>query len=254
MRALQIPFILLIFSLLAAATNVYAQEELDGYDSIADRVLLKKELTGGIVVHNLGMGVNFRKGVNKTFFNSRIFEMELVNMKHPKQVRMVTNYAYAKGFFYGKLNHVYMLRAGYGFKKLLNRKPYWGGIELRAVYLGGFSLAISKPVYLYFWYENDPYHYYMQRYDPDNTKHSLDLIYGRAPFLNGFDEIKVYPGIYARGGLNFEFGTLNSKIRSLEVGGVVEYFPIPIPIMASNPENSFFLTFYLNFSLGKRYN
>jgi len=241
--------------MLAGKNMAYSQEkEIDGFDSIADRVLLKKELTGGITIHVLGMGMNIRKGVNKTFFNSRIFEVEAVSMKHPKQIRVVNPYYYnAKSYVYGKLNHVYILRAGYGFKKLLNRKPYWGGVELRVLYMGGISVAFAKPIYLYFWDETYTF-VKEEKYNPDNYYHSSEYIYGRAPFFDGFGELKVYPGVYAKAGLNFEFGTLNSKIRALEAGGVFEYFPIAIPIMAENPAQNFFLTFYINFSLGKRYN
>jgi hypothetical protein len=200
------------------------------------------------------MGGNFRRGVNKTYFNSRIFEVEFVSMKHPKQIRVINPYYYnAKSYVYGKLNHVYILRAGYGFKKLLNRKPYWGGIELRVLYMGGISLAFAKPVYLYFW--DETYSYVKEeKYNPDNYYHNSEYIYGRAPFTDGLGELKVYPGIFAKAGLNFEFGALNSKIRALEAGGVVEYFPKAIPIMAFNPAQNFIVTFYLNFSLGKRYN
>jgi len=252
-----LPAIFLICFLFLQAINnpIYAQKpKPEGYDSIADRVLLKKELTGGVTIHVQGVGANFRKGVNKTFFNSRIFEVEFVSLKHPKQVRVINPYYYnAKSFVYGKLNHVYILRAGYGFKKMLNRKPYWGGIELRVLYMGGLSIAIAKPVYLYFWDETITY-IKEEKYDPDNPYHDEEYIYGRAPFTDGLGEMKVYPGVFAKAGLNFEFGALNSKIRALEVGGVIEYFPIAIPIMAYNPEQSLILTFYLNFSLGKRYN
>jgi hypothetical protein len=231
-------------------------EELDGYDSLVDRVLLKKERTGGVTIHVLGMGANFRKGINKTYFNSRIFEVEVVSMKHPKQIRVINPYYYnAKSYVYGKLNHVYMLRAGYGFKKLMNRKPYWGGIELRVLYMGGISIAFAKPVYLYFFdYNANIVKKQPEKYNPDNPFHNEDYIFGRAPFSYGLGEIKIYPGMFVKAALNFEFGALNSKIRALEVGGVVEYFPIAIPIMAYNPAQNFFLTFYLNFSLGKRYN
>lgn len=246
---------LCVFLVLIMAARSFAQsEDIEGYDSIADRVLLKKELAGGITVHILGMGLNFRKGINKTFFNSRIIEFEFVSMKHPKQFWKFNPYYYnARSYVYGKLNHVYILRGGYGFKKLLNRKPYWGGVELRAAYMGGLSVAFAKPVYLYFWDETYTY-VKEEKYNPDNYYHSDEYIYGRAPILDGLGELKVYPGVFAKAGLNFEFGNLNSKIRALEVGGVFEYFPVAIPIMAFNPAQSFFLTFYLNFSMGKRYN
>jgi hypothetical protein len=255
MKTISLIFLFSCVFVLIGIRFAYAQEdEPDGYDSIADKVLLKKEMTAGITLHNLGMGLNFRTGINKTFFNSRIFEIEVVSMKHPKQVRMVNPYyTNAKSFVYGKLNNVYILRAGYGFKKLLNRKPYWGGIELRVLYMGGFSLAFAKPVYLVFWDETITYTK-VEKYNPDNPYHSEEYIIGRAPFSNGFNEIKIYPGVFVKGGLNFEFGNLNSKIRALEVGGVAEVFPKAIPIMAFNPAQNFIFTFYLNFSIGKRYN
>ncbi len=252
-----LPVILSVFLLLllAGKNDAFSQkEEPAGYDSIAETILLKKEMTGGLTIHNLGVGFNFRKGVNKTFFNSRIFEVEFVSMKHPKQIRVINPYYYnAKSYVYGKLNHVYILRASYGFKKLLNRKPYWGGIELRAVFMGGISIAFAKPVYLYFWDETYTF-IKEEKYNPNNVYHNSEYIYGRAPFTDGLGELRVYPGILAKAGLNFEFGTLNSKIRALEAGAELEYFPDAIPIMAYNPPENLIITFYLNFSLGKRYN
>lgn len=244
--------VIMLLSILAG--KVQAQDDMIEYDSIAERILLKKEYSGGITMHVLGMGFNFRTGKNKSYFTSRQIEVELVSLKHPKQIRVINPYYYnARSYVYGKLNHVYILRGGYGWKKLLNRKPYWGGVELRALYMGGASLALAKPVYLYFW--DETYSFIKEeKYDPDNYYHSSEYIYGRAPYLDGIGELKVYPGLFAKAGLNFEFGYLNSKIRALEAGGVIEYFPIAIPIMAYNPAQSLVFTFYLNFSLGKRYN
>jgi len=119
--------------------------------------------------------------------------------------------------------------------------------------MGGLTLAIAKPVYLYFYDETGQY-LKEEKYDPDNPYHDEEYIYGRAPYTDGLGEIKLYPGVMAKAGLNFEFGKLNSKIRALEAGGTVEYFPVAIPIMAFNPEMSLVFTLYLNFSLGKRYN
>ncbi len=239
---------------LIITTKVNGQGEDLENDSISENILLKQEFTGGITIHNLGFGLQFRRGWNKSYFKSRILELEVVNMNNPKQVRMInSDYFNAKSYVYGKLNQVYILRAGYGFKKLLNRKPYWGGVELRLLYMGGLSVAFAKPIYLYFW---DDLHTTLkeEKYNPDNTLHNRNYIYGRAPFMSGFNEIKIYPGVYAKGGLNFEFGEYNTRIRALEAGIVAEYFPVAIPIMAFYSAQNFFLTFYLNFQIGKRYN
>lgn len=251
-----VPFISLgfLFTLLLASQAYSQADDIVIYDSIAERILLKKEYTLGAAIHVQGVGANFRRGGNKTFFTTRFFEIEVVSLKHPKQIRVINPYYYnARSYVYGKLNHVYILRVGYGYKKLLNRKPYWGGIELRALYMGGLSVAFAKPVYLYFF--DETYSYLKEeKYNPDNYYHSAEYIYGRASYLQGMGEIKVYPGIYAKVGLNFEFGQLNTKINALEVGGIFEVFPIAIPIMAYNPAQRFILTFYLNYSFGKRYN
>jgi hypothetical protein len=252
LASILIPVFLLFFSVEKMTAQV-TLEDIE-YDSIAEKILLKKEYSVGIIAHNLGFGLNLRIGRNKTYFNTRIIQIEVVSMKHPKQIRVINPYYYnSKSYVYGKMNQVYMLRAGYGFKKLLNRKPYWGGVELRLFYLGGVSLAFAKPIYLYFW--DETYSFIQEeRYDPDNFYHSSEYIYGRAPFVSGLGQIKVYPGIFAQAGLNFEFGVQNSKIRALEGGVTLEYFPQAIPIMAYNPAQNFFPTVYLNFHLGKRHN
>jgi hypothetical protein len=251
---MKIKALILIIVSIFTGNYLFAQSFQSSVDTAGSNVLLRKELSGGLVLHNQGMGFQFRIGKNITFFKSRIFEAEFVSMKHPKQIRVINPYYFnARSYVYGKLNHVYMLRGSIGLKKLLNRKPYWGGVELRYVLNGGLSIAFAKPVYLYFW---DASYTVIteERYDPDNEYHGSEYIYGRAPYTKGLGEISVYPGIFAKGGLNFEFGKNNAKIRALEAGAVVELFPIAIPIMAENPPNNFFLTFFITFQLGKRYN
>ena len=38
------------------------------YDSITDRVLLRREFAGGILLHSRGWGLHFRKGRNLSYF------------------------------------------------------------------------------------------------------------------------------------------------------------------------------------------
>lgn len=225
------------------------------YDSINDRVLLRREFTGGLILHSRGWGLHFRRGRNLSFKRSFQWEVDVVSLKSPKQIKTINPYFNnAKSYVYGKLNHVYIVRAGLGVKQLLNRKPYWGGIELRFIYYGGFSLALAKPVYLYilnYSAEFDDYTIDIERY---NSKiHGLDNIYGRAPFTSGIENTSLHPGLYAKLGLNFEFGEYNSAIKAVELGGVIDFYPFPVTIMAENPVQSVFVTFYLSFSFGKRY-
>ena len=179
-----------------------------------------------------------------------MWEIEFSTYKSAKEIKTINPYySDSKSYVYGKLNYVYFLRGGLGIQHILNRKPYWGGVELSYLDHGGVTLGLAKPVYLYIINDNERIE---KRYDP-NTDFT-DNIYGRGPFLDGIQYTKFYPGIYGRAGLEFEFGTLNKRIQSLEIGGVLDYEPLGIPIMAYNPRQNFFLTLYLSFSMGKRYN
>ena len=231
----------------------------DGIMVHSDSVLLEKEMTAGFILHSSGWGMEFRIGKNVTAFKKRMFEFDFVEIKSPKEVRVINPYfSNAKSYIYGKLNNIYLLRGGWGQQHLLNSKPYWGGVEVRAFYSGGLSLGLGKPVFLhiinlvsisqyYFEYELST-----EKYDPE--EHFRDNIYGRAAFVKGFDQIKLYPGIYMKAGFNFEFGSYTSAIKSLEVGASLDIFPNPIPLMAYNDPHYWFLNVYLSISFGKRFN
>lgn len=232
-----------------------AKKEDAEADTLPDNVLLEKQWSVGLVLHTNGYGLRYRRGHNITALHQFMWEVEISNYKAAKEVRTINPYfSDSKSYVYGKLNHLYFIRGGVGSQHILTRKPYWGGVQLSALYYGGVTLGIAKPIYLYIIYftgtgSDLDYEIRLEKYNPE--LHFIDNIYGRAPFLSGWD-IKFYPGVYGRGGLDFEFGTRNRAIKSLEVGAQLDYSPIPIPVMAENPKQSFFLTLYLAFHLGKR--
>lgn len=256
MRCLK--YILVFLLVLSAVMDAYSQSDeldIDRIDTTLNRVILRYEKAGGIEVHTGGLGVIYRKVRNTNYFRKDLWEIEFSGMRSDKQVRVNfygTYYSNANSYVYGKLNKVYMLRGGLGQQHLLNGKPYWGGVEVRFTYYGGFSLAMAKPIYLYIINQNNFNTIDSERYDPE--KHFIDNIYGRAPFLDGIGETRFYPGFYGKAGFNFEFGEYNQKVKSLELGVMVDGYPNPVPIMAFSDPNYYFLNFYLNFTFGKRYN
>lgn len=247
-------FIVFIITIFIGSTQLQAQIE-SGVDT-SKNILLFKEASGGIILHTQGWGLKFSKGYNKTAFKKRMLVFELNEMKSQKQIRTINPYfTNSKSYVYGKLNSVYLIRATYGIHRLLNRKPYWGGVELRFFYMGGVSLGFAKPVYLYILKPSPIFYEYTiseERYDPE--EHFVDNIFGRASWTKGFNELSVYPGFHFKVGLDFDYGVYQTKVKSLEIGATLDVFPIPVPIMAFNDPNYFFLTLYLNFNFGKRYN
>ena len=228
----------------------------EAYDTIGDNVLFRKEMSGSLIIHSNGWGLEFRTGTNRTVFKKWMFEANLLEMKDAKEIRSINQFfTNTKSYFYGKLNAVYILRAGVGQQQMLNRKPYYGGVEVRLFYSAGISAGFSKPVYLNIIKLDDNQYRYItvtERYDPD--EHFPDNIYGRASFTKGFGELTFYPGAYAKAGLNIEFGTINQKPKMVEVGAALDLFPKAIPIMAFNSPQNYFLTLYISVGIGKRYN
>lgn len=236
--------------------SIQLQAQIESVVDTSKNILLFKEASGGIILHTQGWGLKYSKGYHKTAFKKRTLTFEFVEMQSQKQIRTINPYfTNSKSYVYGKLNSFYIIRASYGIYRLLNRKPYWGGVELRFLYMGGVSLGFAKPVYLYILKPSPIFYEYTvseERYDPN--EHFVDNIFGRASFTKGFSQIGVYPGVQVRVGLEFDYGVYQTKVKSLEVGAILDVFPRPVPIMAFNDPNYFFLTLYLNFNFGKRFN
>lgn len=240
---------LLVLLFLISGLVVSAQSYID-YDSVSDNVIFRKEWSGGLILHTGGWGITFRKGIHSNVDTKCMWEADLVGMKTAKEVKTQNPYSsYAKPFVWGKINYLYIFRAGYGFHHLLNRKPYWGGVELRYFYSAGLSVGITRPVYLYV-LDTVTGGLKSVKFDP-NKSYS---IYGRGPYGEGFDELKFYPGIYAKSGLSFDFGSYNRFVKCLEVGGTLDFYPKSIKLMDQNPAKNVFVSLYLSLSLGKRDN
>ncbi len=214
----------------------------------------KKEAVGGLVVHQNGWGAIFRRGTHLTGYKKRMFEIEAVSLTNPKEYDVV-NPAYANPFSYGKLNSVLDLRTGIGIQKVLYSKADRSGVEVKYCYYGGFSWAIAKPVYL------DVLHptsiasnpdIVSEKYNPE--RHTfVDSIYGKSSFSSGLGDMKLYPGLYGKLGLNFEYGADDDVVKAVEAGIVVDYFPRAIPIMAYIPNNNIYFSFYISFMYGGRW-
>ena len=217
-------------------------------------ILFRSEKSWGGLINTEGYGVNYWIGSHKTAAIKRIYEFEGVTMKSPKEVKSINPYfENAKSYKYGKLNSAALLRANVGRVKTLNNKPYWGGVEVRYMYFAGLTTAILKPVYLSILYPTTiPYKYQVidEKYDPN--KHNSDMIYGRASFFKGFNELKFYPGLNTKLGLSFEYGHKPELVRSLDVGVIGDVFLKKVPIMAFDNNNNYFITFFISAHFGKR--
>ena len=147
----------MLFFLFSSEYFAGAQNVSDA-DTLPENVLLEKQWSLGAMIHSNGWGLKFRRGHNVTALRQFMWELEVSTYKSTKEIRTINPYfSDSRSYIYGKLNYLSFFRAGIGQQHILNRKPYWGGIQLSLLYYGGFSLGIAKPVYLYIIYFNSGY-------------------------------------------------------------------------------------------------
>ena len=215
-------------------------------------VLLKKQFSGNVFLHNLGWGFGARYGAFKNVKLDRIYEFDFAKYKHPKEVKIV-NPAYNRppSYVYGKLNELFFLRFGIGNERLLYRKGEKNGIEIRYHLSGGLNAALLKPVYLLILPTDQNQNPTPLKYNPD--EHFNSEIFGVADFSYGLDELKLRPGGYAKFALMFEWSEYDEDLRSLEAGVTIDAFPARLPVMAFIENKHTFVSLYLALSLGKRW-
>ena len=245
--------IILFFFLLLAILPVYSQDKYQLYDE-EKPVLLKNEFMGGINLHSSGFGIDLRRAYHITGYKKGVFQLEIVGMKHPKEIRTVNpRFDNAKSYIYGKSNTLTVMRGLYGIQNVIYSKAEKTGIQVRYNYSGGLALGFAKPVYLEILPDNYPLEFQTSTERYDANEHFTDNIFGRAPFLKGIDEIKFYPGISAKTGVSFEYSNEHERLKVLEVGVAVDAFAKPVPIMALIENKQVYVTFYINVLFGKRW-
>lgn len=216
-------------------------------------VLYRNESTFGIFGHSAGgFGIAYRRGQHVTGKRKRMFEIEAQNFKHPKEVKSVNSYfENSKGFIYGKLNSFFIIRPGVGYQNVLYQKSDKKSVEIRYSYFVGVDLAFAKPVYLEIVRDQVTPIVSTERYDPE--EHTIDVIYGKAPFFKGMDQTRIHPGGYAKLALSFEYADRYNSIKAIETGVVFDVYPKVLPMMAYNKNQQVFASLYLKILWGKKW-
>ena len=246
----------IIYSLLGLLISVLgfsqstSQAIANGQDP---NVLYRNELSFGVFAHSRGFGINVMRAKHVTGTRKRLFEVEALNMKHPKEIKVSNATDNSKRFVYGKLNSILLFRAGVGYQTTLFKRADRKSVEIRTSYYLGGNLTFAKPNYVLVYRKNPEGISYQQsvRYNP--SVHTIDSISGKGPLVDGLGELKVYPGLYAKVNLSFEYAPFSNKVKAIETGVIFDYYPKALPIMARNPAENYVVTLYVGFVFGKKW-
>lgn len=232
----------------------FAQSTTQAIENGQDpNVLYRNEMSFGIFAHSRGFGINLMRAKHVTGTRKRLLEIEALNMKHPKEIKVSNNTDNSKRFIYGKLNNILLFRAGVGYQTTIFKRSDRKSVEIRTSYYVGGNLTFAKPNYILVYRENSTGTKFQEsiRYDPEI--HTIDSISGKGPLLDGLAEMKVYPGLYAKLNLSFEYAPFSNKVKAIETGVILDYYPKALPIMANNPAENFIVTLYVGFVFGKKW-
>ena len=224
---LTIAFLIPLFFGLFTSGEVQAQSA----NPIANRGYYRTQNSGGVFLHTRGMGAYYRRGWRTTGFSNRIVNVEVLTLRHPKEFKLTNPGASnSRGFFYGKLNSVVLLRGSFGWQKVKFDKEIKRGVRVSMFTLFGPTFGLAKPVYVDF-KPNDSGNSRAEIVRYSTSLHNSGIVEGRAAILYKMGTTKIYPGGHAKFALNFEYSADDAFIRAIETGSTLDVFAKRIPIM-----------------------
>jgi hypothetical protein len=224
---------------LLLTTPLFAQQS-DTYTYSREFIWgISKNTNSGLIA---GGAIKFSRTIGDDQF--RTFGLEIVNVKHPKELRRVSRTS-GNTFILGKTNYLFSIRPQYGREWVIFKKAPQQGVQVNAILAGGPTLGIVMPYYVQYAestqrtviipYSNDP------RIEPSR-------IIGSGPFLRGFGESDLAIGANIKVSLAFEFGTFKNDVTGFEAGFQLEAFPNEIEIVpVANNRNLFPSAFIMLF-------
>ncbi|MCU0457126.1 MAG: hypothetical protein MUE74_12565 [Bacteroidales bacterium] len=232
---------------LCGAVWLFAQGEIDEQQT----VFFRNERSFAVLLNSDGLGLSYREAKRKDYLNKSLLEIELGTLKHPKEYKISNPYTTGTGtFVFGKLNSAFYLRAGIGHQREIFTKADLGGVAVRYFYSGGPVLALYKPIYYRVLYPVTIQEFEIREEKFEVSIHDPSDIYSRASFFKGIDETKVLPGLFAKGGFNFEYSRQDKVIHAIEAGVQINAFPKSIPIMANTDNKAVFFSLFVSYRFG----
>jgi hypothetical protein len=215
------------------------------------KIFFRNERSFAFLLNSDGYGFSYREAKRINYLNKRFFEIEAGNIKHPKEYRMSNPLYQTPGTFkYGKINGAVYFRGSIGRQHELFKKADLGGVAVRYFYSAGPVLAFYKPIYYKILYPVSSYEFDLVEEKLDVNTHPPYDIYSKAAWTRGFSEIRVVPGLFAKGGFNFEYSKEEKVIHALEVGASLSGFMKEIPIMATAENKSIYFSLFISYRFG----
>jgi hypothetical protein len=216
-------------------------------------LVYRKHKISGVSLTTDGYGAFFEKGIRQDRRKTSLLRFELSEKKTSKEERGIPGggaLGQANTAILFKLNNFYQFRIGYGYQYLLGSKGNKNGIEVSAVGVGGLTLGLVKP-YLYDVGDVNGKRFRAGWEQFDTTASIVDL-YGASGLTQGWNALKIKPGLFIKTGLRFDYGRFNETVSAVDIGLFGEFYSGKIPQLYLAKQKQFFFGAYLAMLIGKR--
>lgn len=223
-----------------------------GYGQTQDSYDYQSEFTWGINKNTSGGligGFVFKKARK---LNDRVLEtygLEIVNLKHPQEIKR-TSVVTGNFFIFGKSNYIYAFRFQYGRDLILYKKAPFQGVEIKAVFAAGPSLALVAPYYVE--YSPDGQSGFVTFRDQYNLGISTSSIWGTGRLFEGIGESDLVLGGNIKAALNFELGAIKSAVTGFEAGFLLDAYTKEIELIPTAKKYSVYPTLFITLFYGTR--
>jgi len=277
-KILHIIFFVSCCFLVNAQSGIFQPKELNNGNK---GIVYDREAAGDLKLFSNGFEIGLNLGRIKTYYRTEYWHFGIGELKHHREYKNRDGITggnnigrNSRSYIYGKQNSLYAVRLGYGIKRYYSEKARKKGLAIGVSYEGGPTLGVLKPYYLEINRTElgGTAQLSTEKYNGDNANLFLntDRIFGAAPAINGFSEVKVKPGIHLMGAIHFDWGAFDEYVKAIEIGIAADIFFAELPILVDDatytnagtaieilPENvrnrPYFLNFYISFQLGKRW-
>ncbi|MBD3629220.1 MULTISPECIES: hypothetical protein [Cyclobacterium] len=235
-------FLILIF----AGINTSFGQRGDAGDYDYDKEVLfgiNKNTNGGLIG-----GVSFKLGsrINDNLF--QFFNLELANVKNPKEVRYTT--VLGNSFIFGKSNYLYAIRPQYGREVLVFKKAPHQGVQISLLGAIGPSIGLIAPYYIE--YSLNRTETVREQYDPELHPSPRFNALGPGRLFEGIGNSEIAFGANAKAAMAFEFGFFKSNVTGVELGYQLEGFTKEIVLMPTTENRQVFQSVYFTLFYGFR--
>ncbi|RSK50892.1 hypothetical protein [Hymenobacter rigui] len=228
-------------SLLLATAGIVSHAQAQQTQTLAsstDEPSYRKEFVYGVNFNTRGGLIGGATVRSTRLLNqdwARFWSLDLVEVKHPKEQKIPTNYGGV--IVYGKSNYLFVVRPSVGVQRVIFRKAPDSGVQVNGLLSAGPSIGLVMPYYISYDYSDRTSNpnapatdIRNEQYDP-MIHRNLGAIVDRAPLFSGVGETNIQVGAHIRGALSFEYGRYRDAVAGVEVGAMVEAYTKAPPII-----------------------